>query len=77
MPPDWKQQLRALEPGWDSYKGKPITEAAITAVENALKCFQEMPHIVPCGDGGIQIEWHNHGVDIEIQFSPNGEQKLD
>jgi hypothetical protein len=36
-----------------------------------------MPDITPCSNGGIQVEWHNHGVNIEIEFSPEGEQVFD
>jgi len=27
------------------------------------------PAIVPLSDGGIQLEWHEGGVDLEISFS--------
>jgi hypothetical protein len=61
---DWKQQLLALETGWDSYKARPITQAAI----ETLGQFS----VVPCSSGGIQFEIHRDGFDIEIEIDPNG-----
>lgn len=29
-----------------------------------------VPSIVPIGDGGIQIEWHRAGLDVEVEFIP-------
>jgi len=57
-------RLQALEPGWNSYGGNPITPAAI----ECLKGF----YVVPLGDGGIQLETHQDGWDIEIGIGPDG-----
>lgn len=61
---DWEQQLRLLEQGWDLDGSDPITEAAI----RAAKLF----YVVPCSNGGIQIETHQSGLDIEINIEPDG-----
>ena len=29
--------------------------------------------VVPTGTGGIQIEWHAHGWDVEIEVNRDGE----
>ena len=31
------------------------------------------PSVVPTWDGGVQVEWHRNGVDLEIEVGPLGE----
>lgn len=61
---NWQEQLRALPENWDSYKAPPITELAIGTLESFAA--------VPCNDGGIQLEVHRDGYDIEVCISPAG-----
>lgn len=56
--------LRDLRKGWDSYDGEPITDAAIRTAEHV--------YFVPLSDGGIQIELHASGRDIEVEIAPDG-----
>lgn len=56
--------LRALEPNWDSYGAATISEAALTTA--SYLCF------VPTVNGGIQIELHAGGMDIEVEIDPEG-----
>ena len=30
------------------------------------------PALVPTVRGGLQLEWHRQGVDIEVEVDPNG-----
>ena len=30
------------------------------------------PSVVPTYEGGLQVEWHRNGVDLEIEISPDG-----
>ena len=30
------------------------------------------PTVVPTYEGGVQVEWHRNGVDLEIEISPDG-----
>jgi hypothetical protein len=68
MPPqlkdDWPAELRRLKAEWDSYRGRPITEEAIAA----LGSF----YVTPCSDGGLQLEAHQGGFDIEIVIDASG-----
>jgi hypothetical protein len=57
---NWQGRLRALKPGWDSYNGEPISEAAICAVE--------MFAVVPCSDGGLILQ----AKGVEIEIGPDG-----
>jgi len=56
--------LRDLSHNWDSYGAVPITEDALRVAEAVA--------FVPTCDGGVQIELHGGGVDIEIEIGPDG-----
>ena len=62
--------LLALQPGWNSYSAKPIPSPnavrAIQLLAEFLDTGTPPPVIVPTVHGGIQLEWHRNGVDIEI-----------
>lgn len=66
--------LMKLERGWDSYNGAPITVAARRTARHLITVA---PYVVPCSDGGIQLEWHEEGVDFEVCIKPDGTQETD
>lgn len=71
--PDWEQDLRSLQPDWNSYGGKPITEEAIAGMKKLLKLLSTPGWVVPLSDGGLQIEWHGKDdFDVEIEIGPDG-----
>lgn len=69
-------RLTSLEPDWDTYGGKATTvEAALSALMfmlDALTPADEVPQLVPTGDGGLQLEWHTDHVDFEVVFDESG-----
>ena len=69
-------ELLALPHGWDSYGGMPPSERGARKVIAMLASFAaaggKMPAIVPVSDGGLQLEWHNSGVDLEIEIDRSG-----
>lgn len=69
-------ELLLLEPDWDSYGGLPTSEVAarkaIRIVSGIVAQSARLPAIVPVNDGGIQLEWHNNGWDVEIEVHPDG-----
>ena len=81
--PDWLdlfvtkiEPLIQLQPNWDSYGAKAIE---FQSVLNAIKLFLSIeslsncfPAIVPTVNGGLQAEWHDSDVDIEVDIDPNG-----
>ena len=67
-------ELRSLKPNWNSYKARAITDAAL---KTAAVLLTENPQIVPCSNGGIQIEWHTKGIDFEFRIAPDGREDLD
>jgi hypothetical protein len=62
--------LLSLPANWDSYGAKPIQPGRAAAALNLLWLFitnkSPVPAIIPTSDGGIQLEWHRCGVDLEI-----------
>ena len=68
--------LLDLPEGWNSYSAKPIEPRnAVRAVELLFQLKETgapPPIVVPTAPGGIQLEWHANGVDIEVYInSPN------
>lgn len=69
----WKiSELGDLETGWDSYGARPVDpECAAAAVDFLLDLLDSstpQPSIVPTSRGGIQLEWHRLGADLEIEI---------
>ena len=70
--------LVRLPNGWNSYGAKPVSpEAArhtITFLVHTASVIPNIaaPAVVPTVRGGIQLEWHQNGMDLEIGFSSSG-----
>ena len=73
--------LLKLKAGWDSYDGQPIdTRVVKTAIEvlfDVMECDSPVPSFVPTSNGGIQLEWHRGGIDLEVVISPDGQVIFD
>ncbi len=76
--PDWlrpttESLLRfvKLPTGWDSYGGRTVDPfCASAALELLLEIMRDdspAPTVVPTGRGGIQLEWHVRGIDLEVE----------
>lgn len=63
------QHMKNLEPNWDSYGGKRIDPRAIDRAILMLDSLQGNWQPVPCSDGGVQLELHEGGFDIEIMIN--------
>jgi len=64
--------LLALEQGWDSY-GSPCIDpryvgAAVRLILDAMQDDTPVPSVVPTSRGGVQLEWHTRGIDLEVEF---------
>lgn len=77
-PPVWldpvMQQLRmliALQQDWDSYGAPPLDPHVLrSAVRLLMRSMREetpAPFLVPLSTGGLQLEWHQGGFDIEVE----------
>jgi hypothetical protein len=78
-PPAWVQpslktlgQFLTLPQDWDSYGGRPVDPGCVWAAWQLLLALMRedlpAPSIVPTSRRGVQIEWHVHGIDLEIEI---------
>jgi hypothetical protein len=67
------KSLTALAADWNGYQAHEVKgDMVIDAVEFLAKiAFPGIaaPSITPLADGGLQIEWHRGGLDVEVAFS--------
>jgi hypothetical protein len=78
----WKRDLAkrlaefmTLPEDWDSH-GAPqlsfeIFFAALKNLESMMTPETLLPDVVPTVRGGIQIEWHDRGIDVEVEVEPD------
>ena len=59
--------------------GIPNSRPSETSVIGALNILAKIldssappPAVVPTYEGGVQVEWHRNGVDLEIEINPDG-----
>src|SRR6476659_749758 len=66
------QTLLALPPNWNSYGARTIQPDVVQATSSLLHDIARddtpQPAIVPTVRGGVQLEWHTRGVDLEIEI---------
>ncbi|HEX5483393.1 MAG TPA: hypothetical protein VFZ08_12280 [Terriglobia bacterium] len=68
--------LMDLRPNWDSYGAGPIegraVERAVPLLFQLMTDDSPSPSTIPTSMGGIQLEWHQQGIDLEITIPPIG-----
>jgi hypothetical protein len=80
---DRLEAIAKLGPNWDSYGGDPPSPRAIASATALLETvygrFGSLDHehsqpqiVAPRADGGIQIEWSTHPVEIAVHADPSG-----
>ncbi len=64
--------LLALGPDWDSYGAATIDLRRVQAAGELLGTIMQpetpTPTVVPTSGGGVQLEWHEVAVDLEIEI---------
>ncbi len=59
---------------WNRGGAPPVELTAIQAAIDALWSFMgdrsSIPQWTPTRTGGVQLDWHENGVDLEIEFPP-------
>jgi hypothetical protein len=62
-----------LPVGWDSYNGRPLRHDTgmftLQLLNSVLLASTPAPHIVPIANGGVQAEWHQNHLDVELYIS--------
>jgi hypothetical protein len=65
-------ELLSLPANWDSHGARALSLAYVPAVlQLLLEVMPDdapLPAIVPTSGGGIQLEWHTRGIDLEVEF---------
>lgn len=65
------EQLLWLGPNWDSYGALAVdiheARAVLELLDGIMRDDVPAPQLVPTNRGGVQIEWHCSGIDIEIE----------
>jgi Protein of unknown function (DUF3606) len=81
--PGWAQHIlpvicRFLElpDNWDSYGGRALRPEtgmfALSILNKVMDSQTPVPHAVPLGAGGVQFEWHENDLDLELTIAgPN------
>lgn len=71
-------KLHDLKENWDHYHAPTIdratTDSAIYSILSLASVRPEVPppQIVPTPLGGVQLEWHQRGIHLEVEFDPDG-----
>ena len=65
-----------LPEGWDGHLGRPVdfdvAKFAVKFLASTLDSESPAPQIVPLSYGGLQLEWHERDIDLEIEIEiPN------
>lgn len=67
--------LITLPPNWDSYGAGAIdqktVQEAMSFIDGLLGPITPAPRVVPLSSGGLQLEWHRQGIDLEVVFDRN------
>ena len=57
---------------WDSYEAGTIdpriVHEAMNFMNTVLAATSPAPRVVPLSSGGVQLEWHRKGMDLEVVF---------
>jgi hypothetical protein len=65
-------ELLSLPPNWDSYGAPRVdpsyVEAALRLALDVMRDDTPVPSVVPTSRGGVQLEWHTRGIDLEVEF---------
>lgn len=74
------REIASLPSGWDSYGAARVDRRNIVRALNFLIQVvggnAPVPNIVALPDGGLQLEWHRGGMDVEVEFSEGVDQGL-
>jgi hypothetical protein len=69
--------LSALRPGWDGNDALPVDRRALARSWDLIQVLVTNvpipPSIVPTAAGGLALEWHRPGLDLEIEMLPGRE----
>jgi hypothetical protein len=66
-------RLAGLRAGWDSYRSPPprrdAGHFALEVLHGVMRPRTPLPQVVPASGGGIQLEGHEKGIDLELHIT--------
>lgn len=69
------EEFRGLKTNWDSYGAEPMTDAAIRQVRAIVEWVYEqgwgVSLVVPCPNGGTQLEFDVGSDSLEVEVGPD------
>jgi hypothetical protein len=85
--PIWEREIVAallrfisFPQDWDSYDGMPLRHDtgmfALQVLSGVMNDAIPLPSIVPVSGGGVQFEWHQNNLDIELYVAAPYECEL-
>lgn len=73
---DRYSHLSSLPPGWDGLRAKAVSRQSLYRSLDFLlqvaMLVQIPPSLVPTVSGGVALEWHKDGIDVEVEFPSTG-----
>lgn len=74
------KKLSGYTEGWDGYQSPPPHPSVIAYARSVLHSVMQFetppPSIVPMPDGGLQLEWHRKGYDVELAIYSTDDVEL-
>jgi hypothetical protein len=65
LPDDWNSYgAPRIDPGSIGY--------ALSFLVKAMQAHTPKPAAIPSPTGGVQLEWHEQGIDLEVEVLPGG-----
>ena len=66
------KQIANLPQGWDGYDSPPLLAELYHNARKFLHCLEvddlPVPYVGPISGGGVQLEWHIGGRELEVEF---------
>ena len=66
--------LLTLPADWDSYGARALdartVDCAMGLLSQVMESSTPPPSLVPTSRGGVQLEWHRKGIDLEVVINP-------
>jgi hypothetical protein len=58
--------------GWNSYGAPPLRsdtkDFALSVLNTIMQPRTSLPHVAPSSVGGLHVEWHEKGIDLELHI---------
>lgn len=70
------ERIKALSEDWDGYGAGPVRndvmKFAAQVLQNIMHLSTPAPKLTPMSNEGLMLEWHIHGIDLEVDIERPG-----